>query len=722
MKEYSSPIFDKIETSKQLPSLPHILLNLIEACNKEESNIKVISQIINKDSSLSAKVMSLINSAYYYLPKKVTNMGQALVLLGTESIINIAISASVNHVFGRVNAESGFDLKEFWWHSLMCAILSKSIAKRISYDSPDEAFLSGLVHDIGKLVLWVNFTREYKEILQSSYDKTGLLLAEQNYFGVTHSEVGHWLVKRWKIQSFIPDAVLYHHEPLDRILNSLPLIKIVYVSNLLSTEIEIKSQSSLNIAEEILDLPRSQIEEIDTNARAEIDDIAENLGIEIRPQTGKSIKVNDTDYKKEEKLAQELKNISLLQGTLQNLLKTRGEDSILSAINQGFQVIFDIKINCFFKYDQERDTLIGKSLAGYNKFSLINKMLIPFQKGKNILIDSLKGEMPIDSFSYFKEIAPAIIDEQLIRLTGNDGIMTLPMVVQKKYIGILVLGLNETQSFLLQKNFNLLSMFISQATNALNMYYLRQSQAKLILSKTIKATSTLSQKIVHEVNTPLSIIKNFIKILEMKFSEKNIHQDELQIMNEEINRITNSLHGLSDFSITELQKSNPTDINEALSEVVEIFKESLMLGFKINFHLNFDLSLPLINSDKDRLKQVFINLIQNSIDSLSPGGNIHITTKYITNASDNKILEGLGTYFEYAEIEFIDDGPGIPENIKSRLFEPFITSKGEKHKGLGLSIVYTIVKELKGNVTFKSNTANGTVFKIVLPISRNFSY
>jgi len=86
MKENLSPIFEKIETSKQLPSLPHILLKLIEACNKEDAKIKEISLIISKDASLSAKVMALVNSAYHHLPNKIASVEQALVLLGIDTV------------------------------------------------------------------------------------------------------------------------------------------------------------------------------------------------------------------------------------------------------------------------------------------------------------------------------------------------------------------------------------------------------------------------------------------------------------------------------------------------------------------------------------------------------------------------------------------------------------------------------------------------------------
>ncbi len=97
----SNPFFEKIETFKFLPSLPHILIKLIELCNKEESELKDISQVINKDSSLSAKVMRMVNSSFYGLPKRLTNIEQALVLLGTDTIKNIAVSASVYQTFKR---------------------------------------------------------------------------------------------------------------------------------------------------------------------------------------------------------------------------------------------------------------------------------------------------------------------------------------------------------------------------------------------------------------------------------------------------------------------------------------------------------------------------------------------------------------------------------------------------------------------------------------------
>ncbi|NVL90575.1 MAG: HDOD domain-containing protein, partial [Desulfobacterales bacterium] len=174
MQTSTRKFFNRIETSRNLPTLPHILLKLIKACNMEQNTIKDISRIITNDVSLSARLMRLVNSVYYGLPNRVVSINHALVLLGTNTVKNIAVSASVYQAFNRAKDSSLFRLKPFWWHSLMCATLSKLIAGKTSYPAPDEAFLSGLLHDIGKLVLWVNFPKKYSEILQSYRDKPDL--------------------------------------------------------------------------------------------------------------------------------------------------------------------------------------------------------------------------------------------------------------------------------------------------------------------------------------------------------------------------------------------------------------------------------------------------------------------------------------------------------------------------------------------------------------------
>jgi signal transduction histidine kinase/HD-like signal output (HDOD) protein len=708
-------LFSKIETSRNLPSLPHVLVKLIEVCNKEQGTIKEISQIINKDASLSARLMRLVNSVYYGLPNRVTGIDHALLLLGTDAVKNIAISASVFHAFGETRDSSVFRLKLFWWHSFMCATLAKLIAEKTSYAAPDEAFLSGLLHDIGKLVLLGNFPKEYDEILQSHASRPDLLLAGETRLGATHCEVGAWMINRWDLQSFMADAVLYHHEPVHRILDALPLVKIIFVANALCSETVEGAGAKFKTAEEVFGFARSEVEELISIAEEEVKQVAESLDIEVEPPDAPGRAVLEKDAEKRQDLLRAVRDISLLQGTLQNLLEAHGEESILKVIRQGLQVLFDAHSTIFFLYDQERDVLVGKGDIGSVQDVLIKELVIPVEAGKCLAAKSLFQGIPLDSFGNLTKVDPTITDNQIIRLIGKDGMLCLPMVAHKQFVGVIVIGIDEAEVSDLSEEINLLTMFTNQAALALDSEHVRETQARLIQSERLAASSAVARKVAHEVNNPLGIIKNYLKILAHKLSKDSPVQEEISIINEEIDRVSAIVRELSDFSEPGVQKKGIVDINDLISDLIRIIHQSLLLRSDIKAHLDLEPSLPRLMTDKNRLKQVFINLVKNAVEAMPKGGNLYISTRRVPNGPGKKFEKGAERDQEYIEITISDDGSGIPDDIRSRLFEPFVSSKGERHAGLGLSIAYGIVKELNGTITYESDQTKGTSFKIVLP-------
>ena len=174
---------DQLSNLKHIPTLPHILLQLIKTCNEENGSLKDISKVIEKDPALTARVLRLVNSAYYANKHRIFNVDGAVGFLGTNAIKNIAICSSVHEVFQTVNSKTGFNLKQFWWHSLRCAVLAKLIAKNRNFHNPDEAFLSGMLHDIGKIILWMNFPQPYAELLDKHKGRPELILSGETQFG-----------------------------------------------------------------------------------------------------------------------------------------------------------------------------------------------------------------------------------------------------------------------------------------------------------------------------------------------------------------------------------------------------------------------------------------------------------------------------------------------------------------------------------------------------------
>ena len=123
----------------------------------------------------------------------------------------------------------------------------------------------------------------------------------------------------------------------------------------------------------------------------------------------------------------------------------------------------------------------------------------------------------------------------------------------------------------------------------------------------------------------------------------------------------------------------------------------------------------MVMTDKNGLKQVLINFIKNAVEAMPGGGNIYVDTRVVSGGLQMQTKDDTAGKPQYVETTIRDDGSGIPDAIKSRLFEPFVTSKGEGHAGLGLSISHDIIRELDGTMSCQSDEMSGTTFTITLP-------
>jgi len=710
------PILEQISTLKNLPTLPHILLRLIKACNQTKGSLSEVSKIIEKDPSLSSKILRLVNSAYYGLPRKIKKMDSAVALLGTTAIKNVAISASIYEAF-KVKSHSIFNLKRYWWHSLRTGILAKRFSQELNYSTPDEAFLTGLLHDIGRLVLWVNFKKQYRGLLELYGRRPDLLLAGEIRLGATHCEVGAWVLEKWNLPSFMVDAVLYHHEPLDRIRNALPLVQIIYAANALSQEPLEAGEQPENLVKELFGFSDSLLQSMVSKADAELAEVARSLDIEIEPPGKVPEILSDKDTEKQLQLIREVQDSSVLLGTLMNLLEARDEPSLLAAVYQGLQILFDVHEVFIFLYDADRQGLISTQAGENEKWKMVTGLFVPLTMSKSLLIRALVEQRVLDSFGLETGQGAIILDEQLIRFMGKEGILCVPMFVQDDHVGVIVIGLNKMESTHLSQQFSTLEMFAKQAAVALRGHRIRKTQLKTIQVERLGASHEMARKVIHEINNPLSIIKNYLKILALKLADQDIAQDEIRIINEEIDRVSQILRDLLAFSDNRSLILEPVNINAILSDMVQLTREPLYSDRGITVHADLDPNLPPVQGNKNGLKQVFINLIKNAAEALQEGGNIFIKTRKITPELEK------GSYPDtasvgYAEIVIKDDGPGIPEEMKKRIFEPFATSKGRGHSGLGLSVAHNIIQTLKGSITCESTKGEGTTFTITLPLHK----
>ena len=307
------------------------------------------------------------------------------------------------------------------------------------------------------------------------------------------------------------------------------------------------------------------------------------------------------------------------------------------------------------------------------------------------------------------------MDEQITGFLGKEGIFCLPLFLAGEPLGVIVIGLDRVGFSHLSQQSDILRLFSNQAAVALHVDHLKQTRLNTIQSERLNASFALSRKVVHEVNTPLSIIKNYLTVLRKKMPENHDVHEEFTVISEEVDRVAQILRELSDFSKSRIPTIGSLDLNAFLSDLTKVLRTSRIFDSRITLHLHPDTSLPPMDTDKNKMKQIVINLIRNAAEAMENGGNLFITTQHAANPLPPLTKQDGEKDSGFVEITIRDDGPGIPEAIQTRIFEPYVTTKGTKHSGLGLSIVFQLIKELKGTITCKSDGKNGTCFQMVFP-------
>ncbi len=205
-----------IGTIDKLPTLPYIVTTLNDLIRNPHTSASDIHKIIMKDQALSSRILKLVNSAFYGFSERISSVSHAIVILGFNTVKNVALTASVFDMFPKdKSADTLFDRQAYWLHSLACAGTARLIATKVKLPSAEDIFVAGLMHDIGKLVLDQFVHEKFVEIVKVVHDRNILIkdAEEEILEGVNHSQVGAWLATRWKLPTGLVQMIGLHHRP-----------------------------------------------------------------------------------------------------------------------------------------------------------------------------------------------------------------------------------------------------------------------------------------------------------------------------------------------------------------------------------------------------------------------------------------------------------------------------------------------------------------------------
>ncbi len=270
----------RLEQFKDLPPMPNTMHMVLKEMDSISANSKSLENIIAQDPVLAAKILKMANSPLYGAASKVNTISHAITILGFDEVKNLVIGLSLVQAFGDESGLEGFSTKDLWLHSMGVATTSMMIAKCSGNGfDPDECFTMGLLHDIGRFILCRSFKQDMKGILKLQDEKKcPLALAEEEY-GLSHSEVGAFLVQKWQLSQEMMSAVRYHHRPKSAGEDE-PLCAVIYLADQLCHKLSFgwttKWLPKGVILPKSLPLKKEQVQEIAKEMKKTKDELEES--------------------------------------------------------------------------------------------------------------------------------------------------------------------------------------------------------------------------------------------------------------------------------------------------------------------------------------------------------------------------------------------------------------------------------------------------------------
>jgi HD-like signal output (HDOD) protein/signal transduction histidine kinase len=682
----------------RLPAMPQILIKLLGHLQADDLGMPELAALISNDAGMTAKLLAVANSSAYHRNNRTVSLEQSLTSLGTDMIKTLVISDSVFQTFNSFPHSSSLDLRGFWKNALTCAVIARDLARVMQYPHLEEAYLAGLLHNVGRLALLATAPKEYAVNFHARDDEA-LCAVEQRTLEITHTEAGAWLIERWQLDSFLADAVLYHHEPSARLAAAHPLIRIVRLAHVLSAHSQDNEQ--VEQAAPLCGLDTDEAHVMLARAVRQVEKSAVHLGIDLAgaddippPPAYAAVPVDPV----QQRLSEEVRNLVLVSEIGQTFARHGEEGALLESVTRSARILFDFDHTVILLENPTGQALVGAPTGMQQR---IAEFSIPLQKG-GLVADSAIGRKL--AFIQRDGQPLGLAEEQLFRLLGCDSLVCVPLVAGQRCLGVMIGGAQSWQMPAVQKRERFLQSFGAQAASALDNALAERGQSRKQLAQVADDYREATRRVVHEVNNPLSIIKNYLSVLDHKLAQREPVTGEMSILNEEIDRVGQLIGGLADL------KPNPdaprtADLVGVVDEVMRLFHATAFVPGNVDIAVTMHEPARRVDADPDVVKQILVNLVKNAIEALAPrGGRIEIANRGQVNR-DRKL---------YLELVVSDTGPGLPPEVMANLFAEAPSSKGGPNHGLGLSIVDSLVKQLGGQIACRSSRA-GTTFEILLP-------
>lgn len=697
--------------SGRAPSPPQVLLRLLQMVEDDDTTMSELARLVEQDPGLCTRVLTAANSPAIRRGQQLRSIENCLMALGTRLVRSIATCLSVQSLFDERTATRVVDLSAFWTHSLLIAELSRSLAASSGYSRPDEAYLAGLLHDVGELLLLSALGEPYLALLASCSSEAALAELESEQFGVHHGEIGTWLADQWQLDSAFADGILFHHLSYEQIVTAAQLPQIVWLAHELSSCDEPPEALEALATEILSSAGKVGLRALRDQAEQRMCVIADAIGMTPPDRSahagppglprvlarGKRREGDDAHVR----IAQRIGNQAMMQPLQQDLFALTGDGEVILALREAARILFELNSVAFLVSDPVDGHLSGRSVSAQAPiFSQIK--ILPQARNCLVATAALNGKI---RSSYDRLPAPpqSLIDLQFARALSSNGLLCIPMLGNGRTVGTIVAGISAEQYARLSPRLSCLEDFGRISGLSLDNWRAAVDIRQRAEADASARFTRQARRIVHEASNPLTIIKGYLKILDGKLPEGADVRHELTILSEEIDRVAGLIRRIGEVPAAASDEQT-VDVCELLRELLLLYQEPLFDAHGIVLEARVELPSLRVACDRDSLKQIVVNLWKNASEALSRGQRLKVLL------TDDVFAQG----HRYAEIRLEDNGPGMSEAAINALHRPNDVRIGGA-RGMGLSIVGSLATRLHIPITCRSKAGEGTMISLLLP-------
>jgi len=781
-----------------LPTLPAVATRLLTITADENADARQVIELVSSDQSLTAKVLSMVRAASRGV-RDITTVDKAVVLLGFDEIRNAVLSIKVIEMFapaqpagntppmghagrGRLVAESEtveettagryppasaptFNHTEFWLHALAVAVAAERIAAAHPGDKmlrPAEAFVCGLLHDIGKLALERVLPKSYERVIELvELNQGNIAEFERRVIGMDHHTAGKRLAEQWELPHLIQDCIWLHGQPWDTLppLEHRRMIGLVTLADLIARSQHIGYSGNFNLRSNIqtlaqqLTLDPAKIEAATRDLHEVVAGRAAALGLNDSPSQASFLKAIQHANEMLGKLNGALARRSQIVARQQQVLEAigafhgtaapgRSVEDVIAAVmasaagvlGQGYYGIvyqpsqtqqWQINSYAFPGWHGQAAALSGLPVADREGWTATGKppqtAAYPCHPVTNHTIDPPPGAPDLSTLDANH---PAMLNQMGILPWLAD---YLGDSVDVRQVRLLPLGCGwGTAAVMIHDRpvlpaWQLLSALTStwgaaiaaaaQHDGAKRLgeqladanIALAETQDRLLRSESMARLGEMAAGAAHEMNNPLAVISGRSQLLAQSLSPGSPDQKAAQMIVEQSHRLSDLITSLRLYADPPKADRRATDIAALLDDTVKRIHQQIPKNLHAPINLQVRKDMPVVQVDGELLRQVVSELLTNALQAL-PRTGVHVNVR-VEPARQSLI------------IQVADDGHGMDEHTLAHAMDPFFSNRpAGRSVGMGLPRAQQFAAAHHGKVELRSTPGEGTLATVTIPL------